>query len=81
MRLLIVAALLMIGGAAHGVPVVPSFSQGSMTSRTEIRWTIPLAIHGAPVVITSNQILGHYLLVQAQHPAASVMEYRQNGRT
>ena len=40
MRLLIVAALLMIGGAAHGVPVVPSFSQGSMTSRTETRSSV-----------------------------------------
>tara|TARA_Y100000361_G_scaffold33950_1_gene28459 strand:- start:6 stop:437 length:432 start_codon:yes stop_codon:yes gene_type:complete len=45
MRLLIVAALLMIGGAAHGVPVVPSFSQGSMTSRTETRSSVTEVIN------------------------------------
>lgn len=45
MRLLIVAALLMIGGAAHGVPVVPSFSQGSMTSRTETRSSVSEVIN------------------------------------
>jgi len=45
MKLLIVAALLMIGGAAHGVPVVPSFSQGSMTSRTETRSSVTEVIN------------------------------------
>tara|TARA_R100001198_G_C5236833_1_gene214619 strand:- start:2821 stop:3252 length:432 start_codon:yes stop_codon:yes gene_type:complete len=45
MRLLIVAVLLMIGGAAHGVPVVPSFSQGSMTSRTETRSSVTEVIN------------------------------------
>ena len=43
MRLLIVAALLI--GGAHGVPVVPSFSQGSMTSRTETRSSVTEVIN------------------------------------
>ena len=90
MRLLIVAALLMIGGAAHGVPVVPSFSQGSMTSRTETRSSVTEVINSMDYSTgyswsasghNVNQIQDHYLLAQVQHPAALVMEYRQNGRT
>ena len=45
MRLLIFAALLLFSRAAYAVPVIPSFSQGSMTSRTETRSSVSEVIN------------------------------------
>ena len=45
MRLLFIAALLLLSRAAYAVPVIPSFSQGSMTSRTETRSSVSEVIN------------------------------------
>ena len=45
MRLLFIAALLLFSRAAYAVPVIPSFSQGSMTSRTETRSSVSEVIN------------------------------------
>ena len=44
-RLITILALLTSAGAAHAVPVVPNFQQGSMTSHTETESTVTETIN------------------------------------
>ena len=61
-RILTVLLLLSGGGAARAVPVVPNFTQGSMTSHTETTSTVTETINsmdyntGYQYVVTGNNI-------------------------